>query len=467
MPAKIKFGTDGWRAIIANDYTVEGVMRTSEGAALWMKERQLDKVVIGYDCRFGGLMFATAAASVFCHYGIKVVMDKNFVSTPMVSLGAVKYQAGLGVVITASHNPPTYNGFKLKAKYGGPSIPKEVSEVEDLIPDSTRLQMKTLVELEETGLISFVDMEDMYIKHVESSFDLPLIAPLQGQMAYDAMYGAGQNVMRRLFPQSHLLHAEYNPGFGGTAPEPIDRNLKQLSEAIRTDDNLTFGLANDGDADRIGMYDEDGVFVDSHRILLLLLKYLVEYKGLKSGKVVCSFSVTDKLKKLANIYGLEYVTTPIGFKYIAEYMSTDDVLLAGEESGGIAVKGHIPERDGVWTGLLLMEYMAKTGKSLKELTEDVFSQVGKFDYYRDDLHLTEEQKQTAVAKCKAGITSFGDIKVEKAEDLDGYKYFLDNGGWLLIRASGTEPVLRIYAQAEDMSEVRKVLDVAKETLLGA
>jgi phosphomannomutase len=325
--------------------------------------------------------------------------------------------------------------------------------------------MKTLSELEATGLLIYADLESIYRDHILENFDMPLLASMQEHMAYDAMYGAGQGIVRKLFPKALHLHCELNPGFAGTAPEPIDRNLKQLSEAIRNDDHISFGLANDGDADRIGMYDEDGIFVDSHRLLLLLLKYLVEFKGLKNGKVIGSFSVTDKLEQLAKTYGLEYVTTPIGFKHIAEYMSTEDVLLGGEESGGIAVKGHIPERDGVWTGLLLMEFMAKTGKSLKQLIEEIFSQVGRFDFYRDDLHLTELQKQKAVELCKAGITTFGEYKVVKAEDLDGYKYFLDNGGWLLIRASGTEPVLRIYAQASDMSDVRKVLDTAKEVLI--
>lgn len=466
MIAKIKFGTDGWRANIADEYTVEGVIRVSEGAAKWMQQHNLKKVVIGFDCRFGGLMFATAAATVYCHYGIDVILDKNFVSTPMVSLAVFKYQAGLGVVITASHNPPSYNGYKLKAKYGGPSIPSEVSQVELLIPDESPIQMKSLDELENTGLLSYIDMEEMYVKHIESKFNLDLLTEMQKSMAYDPMYGAGQNVVRRLFPNALHLHSEYNPGFGGTPPEPIDRNLKQLSEAVRTNDQLTFGLANDGDADRIGMYDEDGLFVDSHRLLLLILKYLVEFKGMKTGKVVGSFSVTDKLEKLAGIYGLEYITTPIGFKHIAEYMSKEDILLGGEESGGIAVKGHIPERDGIWTGLLLMEYMAKTGKSIKQLSEDIFSTVGRFDYYRDDLHLNNDQKEKVVAMCKAGITSFGSYKVVKAADLDGFKYFLDNDSWVLIRASGTEPVLRIYAQALNMTEVRKILDVVKTELLG-
>ena len=369
---QIKFGTDGWRAIIAREYTVEGVLRVSIAAAKWMKQNEHQRVVIGYDCRFAGKMFATAAATVFCQEGLQVLLDRNFVSTPMVSLGVVKLNAGLGIVITASHNPPDYNGYKLKASYGGPSIPREVAEVEALIPDVSGMNMETLESLENSGNLQYVNLEDMYVDHVKSNFDMASLASIQNQMAYDAMFGAGQNVMKRLFPNAHHLHCTYNPSFMGTAPEPIDRNLQTLSKTIRDNPQLTFGLANDGDADRIGMYDEDGVFVDAHRLLLLLLKYLYQYKGMKTGKVVCSFSVTNKLKQLSETLGLEYVTTKIGFKHIAEYMSTEDVLIGGEESGGIAVKGHIPERDGIWTGLLIMEFMAKTGKSLKQLIEDVF-----------------------------------------------------------------------------------------------
>ncbi len=465
MTTKIKFGTDGWRAIIAKEYTVEGVLRVSEASAKWMLTNGHEKVVIGYDCRFGGKLFATAAASAFCQSGIKVFLDPNFVSTPMVSLGVVKLKAGLGIVITASHNPPSYNGYKLKASYGGPSIPKEIAEVEALIPEKASLSFLTLPELEATGNLEYISLEDMYVDHIKTSFDMDLVRSMQEHMAYDAMFGAGQNVIKRLFPKATHLHATYNPSFLGTSPEPIDRNLRELSETIASDENLTFGLANDGDADRIGMYDEDGVFVDAHRLLLLLLKYLYEYKGMKTGKIVCSFSVTDKLKKLADSYGLTYITTKIGFKYIAEFMSKEEVLLGGEESGGIAVSGHIPERDGIWTGLLLMEYMAKAGKSLKQLTLEIFDLVGQFDFYRDDLHLSEEQKQAAIEKCLTGISTFGDYKVERSEDIDGFKYFLDSGAWVMIRPSGTEPVLRIYAQGYDMKEVRSVLEQTKATLL--
>jgi phosphomannomutase len=464
--SKIKFGTDGWRAIIAKEYTVDNVIRVSEGAAKWMHQKGMDKVVIGYDCRFAGEMFAKAAASVFGSYGIKVILGDRFVSTPAVSLGVVKLSAGLGVVITASHNPPSYNGYKLKAAYGGPSIPKDIAEVEALVPDQPMKNPMDLEDMAAQGLLEMVNMEDIYLEHIKNHFDLDSIRKDGRKMAYDAMFGAGQNVVKELFPDAIYLHAEFNPSFLGTAPEPIDRNLRALSELIANDDSIEFGFANDGDADRIGMYDSKGVFVDSHRLLLLILKYLYEYKGMRNGKVVCSFSVTDKMQTMAEKYGLEYVTTKIGFKYIAEFMSVEEVLVGGEESGGIAVNGHIPERDGVWAGLLLMEFMTKTGKSLDELLVDLYAEVGKFDFYRDDLHLKEEQKQKIIKACQSGaVSNLGSYPIVKTETIDGFKYTLENGAWVLIRPSGTEPVLRVYCQAEDMAEVRKVLDETKKTLL--
>jgi len=466
MATNIKFGTDGWRAIIAEEYTVDNVKRVAEASALWMKANQKTAVVIGFDCRFGGELFSAAVASVFCHHGLKVHLCDKFVSTPMVSLGIVKLQAGLGVVITASHNPPSYNGYKLKASYGGPSIPQEVAEVEELIPENCAVSARSIAELKDDPNVTIVDLEKIYLDHITANFDMPLLSSFQEHMAYDAMYGAGQNVMKALFPRATLLHCDYNPSFMGTAPEPIDRNLRELSETIASDSKLTFGIANDGDADRLGMYDEDGVFVDAHRLLLLLLAYLYEHKGIKEGKVAVSFSVTDKVKKLADHYGLDFEVTKIGFKYIAEIMSNEPVLVGGEESGGIAVSGHIPERDGIWTGLLVMEYMAKTGKSMKQLIEAVYEKVGRFDYYRDDLHLSNEQKLKIVNACEANeIGAFGNYQIERTTNLDGYKYYLEGGSWIMIRPSGTEPVLRVYCEASDLTEVRKILDTTRDTLM--
>jgi len=466
MSIPIKFGTDGWRAIIADDYTVANVMRVAEATALYMKQHKMKKVVIGYDCRFGGLLFSSVTAQVLGAHGIKSYIGVGFVSTPMVSLGVIKYKADLGIVITASHNPPTYNGFKLKASFGGPCLPADIAKVEALIPDVCSLkELPSLSELRAKKLFEDADLETMYLKHARKNFDLKLIKQKAGKLAYDAMYGAGQRAVRKLLPQCVFLHCDWNPGMYGQAPEPIDRNLGLLRDTIKKNPKITAGLATDGDADRIGMYDEDGNFVDSHHLLLLLLLYLYKYKNLR-GKVVFTFSVTDKMKKMAEKFGLPYEITKVGFKYIAEIMTKEDVLVGGEESGGLAVKGHIPERDGIWVGLLVFEFMALTGKTLKGLVQEVYDEVGAFAFERDDLHITEAQKQNVIKQCKEkAYKTFGTYKINGMEDLDGWKFLLGDEKWVMIRASGTEPVLRVYAQAPDLAEARRMLDAARGTIL--
>lgn len=461
----IKFGTDGWRAIIADDYTVANVLRVTDATARWLKSKGAKQVVIGHDCRFGGELFLKNAAAMFATHGIKSVVAKGFVSTPMVSLGVVKTGSDLGIVITASHNPPDYNGYKLKSSFGGPSVPADIASVEALIPDyevKSELSYEAAVE---QGLVSYTDLENMYIDHVKEHFDLDAIRNSGLKMAYDAMYGAGQNVIRRLFPDALMLHCEHNPSFRGQAPEPIHRNLTELSEAIRLSGKYAFGLANDGDADRIGMYDANGNFVDSHHLLLLLLLYLHKYKGM-SGEVIVTFSVTDKMKKMAELFGLPFTTKKIGFKYIAEFMLDHDVLVGGEESGGLAVKGHIPERDGIWMGLIIMEFMAVTGKSINELIAEVYELVGPFATDRYDLHISESQKQAVIQACTKGqYTRFGKYDIARTEDLDGYKYYLDDERWVMIRPSGTEPVLRVYSQAPTHTEAIEILEQTKNTIL--
>ncbi|MCH2023253.1 MAG: phosphoglucomutase/phosphomannomutase family protein [Saprospiraceae bacterium] len=462
---EIKFGTDGWRAIIAQEYTVDNVKRIATATALWIKQNGGNSLVLGYDCRFAGLLFAQTTVQIMGHHGIKTYFDKNFSSTPMVSLGVVKKKAKLGVVITASHNPPSYNGYKLKSELGGPSIPKDISAVEALIPPHNITEtLPSLEQLESNGLIEYINLEDIYMAEVEANFDLNTIRDSGVICAYDAMYGAGQNIVRRILPNAVPLHCEINPGFNGQAPEPIHKNLKELSELIKNNDNITCGLANDGDADRIGMYDEDGNFVSSHQILLLIVHYLYKYKGL-TGKVVVSFSVTDKLKKLCKLYGLEFEVVKIGFKHIAEIMITEDVLVGGEESGGIAAKGHIPERDGAWIGLLILEFMAKTGKSIKELMEEVYALVGRFAFDRNDLHIANEKKWAIIDKCKNGeYKHFGNYMVQRVETIDGFKFYLAEDKWVMIRPSGTEPVLRVYAQGPSEEEVNNILSATHQTL---
>jgi phosphomannomutase len=465
---KIKFGTDGWRAIIARDFTVDNVARVSQATAVWLAEREKNpSVVLGHDCRFAGELFAETTAKVLASHGIKVFLAKGFVSTPMVSLGTVNKKASLGIIITASHNPPSYNGFKLKGPYGGPLLPSLVEEVENLIQDTppAGLDNLSLEEFRAKGLIESIDLETMYCDHVEANFDLDAIRNSGMNFAYDAMYGAGQNVIRRLFPETTFLHCEYNPSFDGQAPEPIHKNLLELSDLIRVAEDIDCGLATDGDADRIGLYDSKGNFVDSHHLILLLIHYLYKYKGMR-GKVCIAFSVSPKIKKLCEHYGLECQVVKIGFKYVCEIMINEDVLLGGEESGGIAIKGHIPERDGIWMGLVIWEFMAKSGKTLEDLIAEVYSIVGSFAFERSDLHLREEVKNRIVEQCQtAGYSAFGSYKVIKVENIDGYKYFFENGDWLMIRASGTEPVLRTYAESSSRDAAFDILKTAEKVLV--
>ena len=466
---KIKFGTDGWRAIIAKDFTEENVARVTEATAVWLnKNFEKPCVVVGHDCRFAGELFAETVAKVLIANNIKVFLAKDFVSTPMVSLGALKLKASLGIIITASHNPPSYNGYKLKGHYGGPLGPEKIQEIEDMIPDTCTVKFAAvdLNTAKSNGLLEIAPLEDMYLKHVEENFDIKAIKNSGLKLAYDSMYGAGQRIMKRLFPDIVHLHNDYNPGFHGQAPEPIHKNLIEFSELIKKDGKINCGLCTDGDADRIGLYDSKGNFVDSHHIILLLIKYLVEQKKF-DGKIICAFSVTPRVKKLADAYKLPLTITQIGFKYIAGYMVTEDVLLGGEESGGIAIKGHIPERDGIWMGLTIWEYMAKSGKTLEQLIEDLYKLTGRFVYERNDLHLDEAVKQRVIKDCKENkFSSFGSYKVEKLETIDGWKYFFENDQWMMIRASGTEPVLRIYAESDTIENTRKILKATQDTLLG-
>ncbi len=465
---KIKFGTDGWRAIIAREFTVENVKRVADATAKWLlKEVEKPSVVIGNDCRFAGKMFSETVACIMAENGIKVFFASNeFVSTPMISLGTVNLKASQGIIITASHNPAEYNGYKLKGAYGGPTAPRDIEMVESLIPERVDYELRSMEEYKKNGLIEEVDLETMYCDHAMANFDLEAIRTSNLNFAYDGMYGAGQNVMKRLLPDVDRLHCEHNPGFNGQAPEPIHKNLQEFSDMIRISGDIACGLATDGDADRIGLYDSSGKFIDSHHIILLLINYLHHYKNL-GGKVIYTFSCTQKIKKLCEHYGLEYDIKKIGFKYICEDMISQDVLVGGEESGGIAIKGHIPERDGIWMGLALWEFMVKTGKSIEDLIEEVYAIVGTFAVERLDLHLSEAKKQQIIASCKGGAyKAFGNIMVESVEDLDGYKFHLGNEEWVMLRPSGTEPVLRVYSEAANSKRSFEILNIVEKEIIG-
>ena len=463
--SKIKFGTDGWRAIIAEDFTVNNVVRVSEAVSQYVKNKGKSRIVIGHDCRFAGRLFMENAMRVFVADGIEVLYAEGFVSTPMVSYGCAKYDAFIGVVLTASHNPPSYNGYKLKAYYGGPLGPEEVQVVEDMIPDIPKdYSQMTWDDLINSPLVSLVDLEKDYLDAVRANFDLNAINESGLKLAFDAMYGAGQRVVRQILNDVKEFHCDYNPSFMGQAPEPIEKNLLEVAGFLKKNPGYAAALAIDGDADRIGLFNGSGEFIDSHHIILLLIHYMVKYKGM-TGKVVTAFSCTPRIKRLCEHYGLEHETVKIGFKYIAGKMVEGDVLLGGEESGGIAIKGHIPERDGIWMGLVIFEFMAKSGKSLDGLIEEIYEIVGAFKFERNDLHITEELKQKIIEACKNNAYSnFGSYTISRVETVDGYKFFFDDERWVMIRPSGTEPVLRVYAEAPTIEEVREMLKQTSEAI---
>ncbi len=465
----IKFGTDGWRAVIAKDFTSENVARIAKATADWLlKNYKNPSAVIGHDCRFAGSLFVETVAKVFAAAGIKVYMHQGFVSTPMVSLGALKLKTNIGVVITASHNPPDYNGYKLKGSHGGPLAEESLREIEALLPEQNKINLEIvkITELIKKNQIEIVDLEQMYIDHVNANFDISAFTKSKFNFAFDAMYGSGQNVMRRLFPDIDLLHCEHNPTFKGIAPEPLHKNLLEFSEYIKKSGKIDCGLAVDGDADRIALYDRKGNYIDSHHIILILIHYLSKYKNMK-GKIVTGFSSTVKVEKLCKHYGLEVQRVRIGFKDICKIMLKEDVLVGGEESGGIAIKTHIPERDGIWMGLTIWQCMIETGMNLTEIIDEVYALTGSFAYQRSDLKIEETLKQQIIKKCEnKEFSSFGAFKVERYDYFDGYKFFINENEWIMIRPSGTEPVLRTYAEATSNERAKEMLKACYDTIIG-
>lgn len=460
---KIVFGTDGWRGLIADDYTFENVEKVALATARFFKKHPKigNGLVVGGDARFGSQDFAARVAHVIASQGIKVWLAPKIVSTPMVSLGIIKKRAAGGVMITASHNPPAWNGFKIKADFGGSAIPADIKKVEALLAkimdDGATVPKKSIDDLTKKGMIKPIDLHTLYLADIKSKIDLKAIRQSKMRIVYDVMFGAAMGVMHDLLPDIFCLHDEHNPGFFNTPPEPLAKNLK---EAISLLKNKMFdlGIVTDGDADRLGAIDENGTFVSTQLIIPLLLKYLVEEKK-KSGAIVKTVSVTDIVTKMAEKYGLKLYERPVGFKYVTELMISEKILIGGEESGGVGTSLHIPERDGIFNCLLLCEYLAKRKLTLAQAVDEVYAEFGKVYYDRIDFHTTNDKKKAILRACQKGVNTIGGFAVQSVETLDGFKFRID-GGWLLIRASGTEPILRFYAEANSEAKVRKLLSAA-------
>ncbi len=463
----IRFGTDGWRAVISDTFTFENVRKVSQAIADFTLSKVTDHqpvMVVGFDTRFLSDRYAREVARVLAGNGIKVYITRGDVPTPMLSYAIVDLHSDGGVMITASHNPPRYNGVKLKAPYGGSASPEDCREVERILEQNEASGKEPRAadfrEMERAGLIERFEPYPAYRKHLDGLIDFDTLSRSSLRVVVDPMYGAGRGYLKRLLSEAGFeteeIRGELNPGFGGVHPEPIARHLGPLMEKVRSE-GWDIGLANDGDADRIGAVSPDGEFVDPHKIMTLALRYLVEKKR-KSGAVVKTVSTTQMLNILANRYRLPIHETPVGFNYIADHMLSDRVLIGGEESGGISIQGHIPEGDGILMGLLIAEIVADAGAPLHEIMNDIMDDIGHFSYGRNDIRTQPFSKKelvsTLVSEAPDRVAGVG---VRELNSMDGVKFIMEDDSWLLIRPSGTEPVLRIYAEARAPERVMALL----------
>lgn len=470
----VKFGTDGWRAVIAEDFTFANVRAAAAAIANYVlaEEDPSRGLCIGYDTRFGSQRFAEIAAETIAAAGIPVHLASGVTPTPALSFGVRERGAAGGIMITSSHNPYQWNGVKYKASYGGSGKPSIMAAIEGQLS-------KPLPLAGAPAAITRVDFCPSYVKAIAAFADLKKIAAGGHKFAIDAMYGAGAGVLAGIFSRTGIpcveIRAERNPLFPGINPEPIEPHVRALQTAV-VEHGCQAGLATDGDADRIGAVDEDGNLVDAHKIFAILLRWLIERKQW-SGEVVRAFNTTRMLDRICAKHGRRLHEVGIGFKHVCDLMLEREILIGGEESGGIGIQRHLPERDGLLNALLLANVMAEEGKTLGELVASLQQEHGEHHYGRIDLHIAEDVKNSAITRARAGVKEFAGMAVDRVETLDGIKFFLCNPEavtkpnaaetWLLLRASGTEPLLRIYAESCSAASVEKALAAGREFALGA
>jgi phosphomannomutase len=469
----IKFGTDGWRGLIADDFTFENVRKAAAAIAGYLhnttdpREASANGVCIGYDTRFASDRFARAVAEVIAASGIPVKLAKNITPTPALSYAVREHHAAGGIMITSSHNPYQWNGVKYKAFYGGSGKPSIIAAIETLLDNP-------LPRTAKPALITEVDFLPPYLEAIRRFADLDRIAKSGFKFAIDCMYGAGAGVLAGIFESIGVdyveIRAQHDPLFPGINPEPIEPHVRALQDAVVAH-KCHAGLVTDGDADRIGAADEHGNFVDPHKIYAVLLEWLLTRKKWP-GDVTRAFNTTSMLDRICARYGRTLHEHGIGFKYVCDLMLEKDILIGGEESGGIGIARHLPERDGLLNALLLANVMAEENKTLGQLVQQLQDQYGEHQYGRIDLHISDDLKNAAIARAKSGVKEFAGMPVERVETLDGIKFFLDNPEartkpnaaktWLLLRASGTEPLLRIYSESCSKRSVAELLAAARQ-----
>lgn len=467
--AIIKFGTDGWRARIAEDFTFANVELVSQAVADYVKAQAAEgktgerRILIGYDRRFASDLFAARAAEVFAGNGFIVDLFSRDAPTPVISFDVKDRSLDGGIVITASHNPPDFNGYKFKAPYGGAATPAITSQIESYLGQTTPARVP-MDAAKAQGLVNVIEpTAEAYRAHVASKIDLEALRRTNALVIADPMHGAGGHWVESFLGGGSLrvetIRSERDPLFGGVFPEPMPQHLTALTQAIRRRGAL-IGLATDGDADRVGAMDENGEYINTHQILAILLLHLVRNRG-ERGSVVRTFSQSVIVRRIAESYGFRLFEVPIGFKHIGEIMldPANDFLAGGEESGGLGTRLHIPERDGVFNSLLLLEAVLASGKKPSEMIRAIWKEFGEFHFERRDLHIPIEKGQHLVRGMAVNAPStFAGHKVVKVETLDGAKLVFEDESWILFRQSGTEPLLRIYSEATTVEKMTKLMD---------
>ena len=465
MAAEIKFGTDGWRALIAEDFTFANVARCAQGLSDYLKEEgsAANGLVVGYDTRFLSLNFAETVAGVCAGNGIKVYLSGQAAPTPVISFNVLHHGAAAAAIITASHNPANWNGFKFKPEYAGSATQEITDRLEGFIARSGRAESMSLEEGKKRGLIVAIDPAPPYLERIRSLVDVAAIQQSGLRVAVDAMFGAGAGYFAALLSGGATtvdeMNGYVNPAFPGMEqPEPIAHNLTGLSKIIG-EKRYSVGLALDGDADRLGVMDEDGVFISTLEVFSLLALYLLQEKG-QRGALVKGVTSSIMLNKLGQEYGVDVHEMRVGFKYIGPKMSEVEALLGGEESGGFAFRGHIPERDGILSGLYILEYMARTGKTPSQLVANLFDQVGSYSYQRRDVVFNPQEREEIQRRIDSpDLTELAGMPVIGSDQIDGRRLMFEDG-WLASRFSGTEPLLRIYCESSTPAQVTRLLDSA-------
>jgi len=465
----IKFGTDGWRGIIAQDFTFDNVRACAQAVADFLKQSGSANrgLIVGYDTRFASEDFASAAAEVVAGNGIKVYLCPKATPTPVISFGIPARKAGGAIIITASHNPAMWNGFKYKTEDGSSASDEVTAEIERYLSHTLttgKIDRVPLSKALDQGIIEYLDLTPIYARQLAKLIDLNQLRQARLKVAVDPMYGAGAGYFNMLLGGGAIelveINNERNPLFPGIQPEPIAANLAKLSATIK-EQKADVGLATDGDADRLGIVDENGEFLTQLQVFALLCLYLLEVRG-ERGPIVKTITTTSMLYRLGEIFNVPVYETPVGFKYVAPIMMAKSALIGGEESGGYGFRNHMPERDGILSGIYFLDLMLKTGKTPSQLIDYLYSKVGPHYYQRIDFTFPEDERQAINKRISDNLPqSIDGVKVIKINTTDGFHLTLADTTWLLIRFSGTEPVLRIYAESDSLTRVERLLELGK------